>query len=182
MPDDWQPGFHDPSVIAWLITIGYLVAAIFAFILGKRYRPDKTAVVWFSLGTGLLFLCLNKQLDLQTWLGLTARDFTREHGLYQFKHLIRYGFMIALVAVASIPLVVFLFHIWALLSRAPLGTTGLALIGAFILIRGTKYYGPRFPYEDQVIIEAVGLALVLCSFGNRVFSRLPRPESGERST
>lgn len=171
MPDKWQPGFHDPSIAGWVITAGYLIAAVFAFILARRYRPDKTAMVWLCLGLGLFFLCLNKQLDLQTWLGVTGRDLTKEHGLYRFKNLIRYAFMAGLVVVACVPLVAYRFRIWALLSRAPLAAVGLVLIGLFIVMRGA-YLEPAFlPGGRQWIVEAAGLALVLCSFGTRVFAR-----------
>lgn len=170
MPREWHPGFHDPTVVGWTITIAYLAAAIFALVLGKRYRPEKTAVVWFALAAGLFLLCLNKQLDLQAWLAQTGRDLTREHGLYQFKHLIRYAFMVVLVLAALVPVVLFRFHLWTLVTRAPLGAAGLALIGVFILMRGVEYH-PSFLTEDgEESLEAAGLALVLWSFGRRVFA------------
>jgi hypothetical protein len=159
MDGQWQPGFHDPTLIGWATTAAYLLAAILS--LHIRTRPDSAQhkLTWSGLTFLLLFFTLNKQLDLQTWMRFAGRDFTQEHALYQNKNLIRLSFMLLLLFGAGSFTLLFRKRILSFLKRLPMIAVGLVL---YILIRGLDFpHLELLPDQWQWTIEVGGLALIL---------------------
>ena len=170
MNAQWQPGLHDPTVLGWITTAAYLAATVLCARLAVRGRRTPEAPLWFGLTALLLFLTINKQLDVQTWLRFAGRDGSQALGLYHHKERIRLGFMVLLALGLGTS---------AFLLRARLGSffrktfpamAGLALIAVYIVVRGVNFtqLGALAPLELlpeawQWLLEAAGLALVLLS-------------------
>ena len=74
----WSPGIGDPGPVGWLTVIAYLAAAGFSVSLGAKHeRGALERAFWTISGVGLLFLAINKQLDLQSFL--TAAGAARQN-------------------------------------------------------------------------------------------------------
>ncbi|MDJ0615317.1 MAG: hypothetical protein QNJ63_01005 [Calothrix sp. MO_192.B10] len=88
--NQWKPGIGDPSFIGWFTFTAYFLASACCFFyalrtrrLSSRNRYNQHSLLWWSLVIALLLLGLNKQLDLQSWLMMTGKEFARTQGWYQ---------------------------------------------------------------------------------------------------
>jgi hypothetical protein len=73
----WKLGISDPSFIAWLIFCVYFVVVFQCWLASNSSLSSqfpRTCLLWRMLGIMLLFLGLNKQLDLHQ----LALEFARE--------------------------------------------------------------------------------------------------------
>jgi hypothetical protein len=171
----WQPGFGDPTGIGWFTTALYLLAAalcagftwrIFTQYTG-RLRMQR-CLLWASMAAGLLFLGLNKQLDLQTWVTAFARELALQGGWYdlgqRFQTVLVVGF--ALTGMAG--LIAFGWwarhewrHYWLLLI-------GWLFLGRFILVRAATIWGVPIPQLSRFTgglrinngLEVAGIGLI----------------------
>lgn len=81
----WSPGIGDPTIVGWFTVFAYLVVVV--LLLGRR-RTDVDddlccTGIWLLLALAMLFLAINKQLDLQSWLTMTLKEHALVHGWYQ---------------------------------------------------------------------------------------------------
>ena len=152
----WQLGIGDPSIWGWLTVGVYLVTAGRCFFKASWYRQsDEAFRFWLILGLFLLFLAINKQLDLQTWLTQTLKDTAISHGWYEQRRVLQ----VAFVGGIGLTMLVLLFtlrltlaHLW---HRYTLVWVGLLMLYAFILVRAASFH-----HIDILIRESVmGLQL-----------------------
>ena len=115
--DGWRPGMGDPTFSAWLIVFCYfLSAAVCAWALrvaragaklSHEYPSDRRRVCrarayrasflfWAMLVGVFVFLGVNKQLDLQTWLTEIGRRVALAQGWYGQRRAVQAGLVIAL--------------------------------------------------------------------------------------
>ena len=138
----WVPGIGDPSLFGWLTVAAYLFAAAMAATnVPRAHKCGRYELTfWVLLSVGLLFLAVNKQLDLQSWFSQTARDMALRQGWYESRRTVQLAFIVAL-AIASL---VFLGAIRAVLAtkwRAySLTGIGLAGLAVFVLIRAATFH------------------------------------------
>jgi hypothetical protein len=148
----WSLGFNDSTLLAWITTAGYLLAAALslrAMRIGKQ-KGTSFARFWLILATVLLLLGLNKQLDLQTLLQRTGSRIALESGWYEQRNLVRYGF-VAVVAMGFLASGIWLFAKKRIsLPRNPLLWMSIALILVFVFIRTSALDG---------VFRAIGLRL-----------------------
>lgn len=120
----WQPGIGDPTPLGWATTIAFLVAALICFrtflttraiasvLPGSKARP----FFWLALAAMLLFLGINKQLDLQTWFTQVGKDAAKTQGWYGQRRVYQRYFIYGIAA------------------------GGVVMVGAcFLLVRGAAY-------------------------------------------
>ncbi len=70
---DWSPQIGDPNVTGWLTVVSYLVCFGLAYMVTMRLKGQRGRGLWVIITGLMLFLALNKQLDLQTALTATGR-------------------------------------------------------------------------------------------------------------
>lgn len=179
----WSFGFNDPTLLGWITTAGYLLAAALslrAMRIGKQ-KGANFARFWLILAAVLLLLGLNKQLDLQTLLQKTGSRIALESGWYEQRNLVRYGF-VAVVAMGFLASGIWLFAKKRIsLPRNPLLWLSIALILLFVFIRTSaldgvfRATGLRLDRDTPAhLLEFVG---VLCLNGALIRkSRLDRTE------
>ena len=133
---DWRPGFHDNSLLGWLITAGYAVVTLLCVMTARRAGSGNRneARLWATMAVGLFLLGVNKQLDLQDLLRGTGRDLTLALGIYEHKFLIRLLFLALLTAVAVVATIRWRHLYLVTLLRKPLLVAGLVLLAAFIAL------------------------------------------------
>ncbi len=85
----WPRDRGDPTVIGWGITVCYFLAGMRCFYCTghldfRRVLPINQMFAWFwyLMAVALVFLGINKQLDVQMLLADIGRAYTKYHGWY----------------------------------------------------------------------------------------------------
>ncbi|MCB0031977.1 MAG: hypothetical protein KDE28_28905 [Anaerolineales bacterium] len=147
-------GIGDPTFFGWLTVVAYLGAAGLAAANAWRAETGRSRTprwLWWSLALLLLFLAINKQLDLQSYLTAVGRAVARAQGWYELRGAIQFLFVAAvgLVTVAAVALLS-----WTLRDTWRdqwLTLVGVILILGFILIRASSFH-----YIDILIGLEIG--------------------------
>ncbi len=176
----WQPGIGDPTLIGWLTTALYFIATglcgIYAwrantFIISSRFRHR---LFWWSLFAFMLFLAINKQLDIQSWLMLTGRHIARAQGWYSYRETVRMWFITG-VAISGFVLLISLGWIFRYVLRDyGLTLTGIMLIIIYIIIRAGAHHIQIIGWDPgearfNWILEIGGIILVGLSAALGIF-------------
>ncbi len=139
----WQPQLDNPNFLGWSVVAAYVIAAAFcaqAALARRKMGPEERrfSVIWWLLALGLLFLGINKQLNLQTLLIVLGRRAAFAGGWYQKRRLAQMVFSVVLT-VAGLGTLWFLWsrfrHFFA---RNPTALTGLVVLLLFVLIRAAS--------------------------------------------
>jgi hypothetical protein len=148
----WKPGIGDPTVLGWVTTIAYFVAAGLcgAYALqAQRGQSDgkvvhrqsfsrpSNSVFWWSLTIFMLLMGINKQLDLQVLVLQIARKISLEQGWSAERTIVRKWMV---VCSAFVGLILIMWLVWVfrrVWRRYALALFGVALLGGFLLIRAS---------------------------------------------
>jgi hypothetical protein len=184
----------DFTVVGWLICLGYLVAgglcgwAFYMSRLGRRmalqWAGDErrrrvrrgaylaSGIFWMIMAVVCLFLGINKQLDLQTWLTDWGRDIALEQGWYQRRGVIQARVVACIGLFGMLAMAILLPLMRDLLRRHVMAFIGIVLIGWFVAIRtgsfspveamlGFRIAGLKFGW----LLELIGIGLIgVCAF------------------
>jgi hypothetical protein len=170
----WTPGIGDPTILGWLTVVAYAAAAYACYRLRGRFSVEadglrrKERRYWGILAGVLLFLCINKQLDLQTAMTELLRGMARAEGWYA----IRRRLQVVFVAILVMGLPVAAFILYTVVRRFPrsagIAGLGLLLIAIFVLIRAASFHhidrllGTRvLRFKLNWIFELGGIAVVI---------------------
>jgi hypothetical protein len=137
----WHAGIGDPTAFGWVTVIFYMAAVTCSY---KKYIALKKSTdapkFWLYLTIFLLFLGINKQLDLQTWLTSTMRENAVAHGWYANRRIVQTAFIIFLgvgMLIAMLGLRMLLAKSWQLYK---LTWVGILLLCTFILMRAASFH------------------------------------------
>lgn len=173
----WAPGIGDPTPLGWLTVAAYLAAAWLcarASLAGEPpgAREARAVWAWRALACMLVVLGINKQLDLQSLLTVTARDLALRDGWYERRRPIQVWFIRAVV-VASL-VVVGTVGVWLRrhLREFALAGTGAAFIATFVLVRASSFHkvdaflhGAAAGFRMNWILELGGIACIAWGAG-----------------
>ena len=167
--DRWQPGVGDPGFMGWFTVGCYVLTFLLSMRVFFRADPSRKPLrfFWLFLSILMLFLAINKQLDLQSFATAVARCVAKMQGWYDQ----RQGFQFKVIlALGSVALAVGGFFFWKLrhdLSRNLLALLGLTVVFGFVLIRAVGFHGfdaiinTRISYvKINWILELSGLILI----------------------
>lgn len=177
-----QPLIGDPTLLGWLTVVVYLLAAVACAVCA--WRADEIfegenvwqhRLIWGGMALGLLFLSINKQLDLQTWFTAVIKTTARQYGLYDLGRQAQLYFIFAMILLSLIlvGVIAWVFrhvwrHYWLLLL-------GLVFIARFIIVRAAGFYGVALPRLSQFtggfkinwLLEIIGaLVIALAAYMN----------------
>jgi hypothetical protein len=142
----WVVGLGDPSIVGWFIVFAYFVAFLLCLRVGLKAAqetpwPRRTVASWCSLAALLLFLCINKQLDLQSLLTQIVRDHSLAHGWHSVRRYYQIRFMAGLgllSVVAALLLMLSAIRARSLWTRV--ACFGTILLMAWILLRASSFH------------------------------------------
>ncbi len=170
----WSPGIGDPNFVGWLTVVAYFAAAFAAFRLRGRFSAHADLVrrrerrFWVVLAAILLFLGINKQLDLQTAMTELFRICARRQGWYAQRRLPQLAFIAALAVALPVAALVVFRVTRGMAAATKLAGVGLAVIGGFVLIRASSFHhvdrllGARvLRFKLNWIFELGGIAIIL---------------------
>jgi len=151
--DGWHAGIGDPTILGWVTVVAYFIASILAFRAAKASasRPGNRQIFWSLLTVLLVLLGINKQLDLQTWLTITARKLAIFEGWYERRRTLQLAFI---VFVAVCGLIGFR-SMWKLV-RQQTRELWWALAGLFFLIVFVVIRAASFHHIDQFLKYDIG--------------------------
>jgi hypothetical protein len=204
--------FGDPTIAGWAIVVFYL-AAITACVwalrvawLGAKMAADypgedrrardrsaayrASFLFWALLILLFVFLGLNKQIDLQTWLTDVGRRVAEAQGWYEQRARVQTIFVGAVLVLGLWMLAFLLDRTRELLPRHALAFGGLVMLACFVILRASSFHdvdrvlgwgvlGMRLSWTLELLgIICVGLCAVMTK--PRPASVPPRPSSGAR--
>jgi len=156
---EWSPGIGDPTFVGWLTVCAYFVCA---YQSGRIYCMSnrifdrsvrRQQYLWLAISCLMVFLGINKQLDLQTLFTATARYLSLQQGWYGERREMQKIF-IMITAFTSIGIMAALVAFYArVLRHQILAIVGLCALVMFVLIRASSFH-----YMDIFIrFKVVGL-------------------------
>ncbi|UCD75712.1 MAG: hypothetical protein JSV91_02120 [Phycisphaerales bacterium] len=173
----WRVGFGDPTVAGWTIAVCYLLTAAacvwalrVAWIgarLSREWRGterrgrDRTRayqaslLFWGLLGLLFLFLGVNKQIDLQTWLTEMGREAAQAQGWYDQRGQVQTLFVVCIVGGGLLSLAVLLRLTRDLLPRHIPAFAGMILLACFVGARALSFH----QLNDVLDWDGLGLKL-----------------------
>lgn len=102
----WRPAIGDPSVIGWLTVAAYGAAAVLCALAARNApaggpgTPERRERrLWIWIAALMAFLCVNKQLDLQTLFTKIGRELAVRGGWYENRRIFQFLFVLAIAAV-----------------------------------------------------------------------------------
>lgn len=152
----WSPGLGDPSIMGWVTTGVYLLAAIAAgaMAVGGQFPAltrRRERMFWVLAAMLLAFLTVNKQLDLQTFITELGRCMSRAQGWYDHRQAVQRAFIIAIAASGVVGLLIAGALLRGTLARTGPAVLGLGFVSLFVLIRAASFHG-----MDALIGSRVG--------------------------
>ncbi len=135
----WSPRIGDPNLLAWIITFCYFLAVILTYAALKRVGNNysdvtKARVFWLGLLMLMVFLGLNKQLDLQSFLTAALKCQALLEGWYEQRREIQLIFVITMAVGFAAFLAFVVRYFRENLRKDWLAVIGIVFILGFILI------------------------------------------------
>jgi drug/metabolite transporter (DMT)-like permease len=162
----WEPGIGDPTLYGWVTVAAYAFAALCCWRASRR-GPMRERRFWLLLSGIMGFLCLNKQLDLQTLFTDIGRFEAKAHGWYAQRHEYQVGFILAVAGVSFIVILTMLRR--AARASGPVrgAAAGLGLLLLFVLIRASSFHKVDWLINQRLgdlranhLLELGGIAIV----------------------
>ena len=170
----WSPGFGDHTLLGWVTVLAYVAAFIVAI---RVYLSSETLFseyvirqkyLWLGIACLLLFLGLNKQLDLQTLLTSIGRNIAYRDGWYRDRR----AFQLVFVSVALVgglaTMFAMLFIYLRVIRQHLLAILGVCLLIVFILLRMSSFHHLDELFRVRLagikiywVIEWAGIGLIV---------------------
>lgn len=141
MAQGWTPRIGDPDATGWLTVAAYLVCAALAFAVWRRQPAGTSRGFWAAIAALMLFLSVNKQLDLQTALTQTGRCLSHAQGWYDQRRAVQIAFLAALLAGIVLAVRRGRRALRGNLGGNRLALWGVTILGGFVMLRAVGFHG-----------------------------------------
>ncbi|MBN2530530.1 MAG: hypothetical protein JXR76_29355 [Deltaproteobacteria bacterium] len=148
----WEAKVGDPYLLAWLVVAAYLFAAfgciacaIRAEQIFGRHKLNFHRTVWGGLGAVMLFLAINKQLDLQTLFTQIMKVLAKNWDIYELGRRSRKYFVFGLGLFSAGVMAWIMWNVRRQWRRYVILLLGVIFIVRFIIVRAGTFYGVRLP-------------------------------------
>lgn len=163
-----RPFFKDNDVIGWVITLTYFMIACQCYLLlNQQTRKPAEVQLWQCLTLIMLFLCINKQMDVQTIFINALREFTNEQENLVYRLWIKVISSAVLLSLAVWLIACKYQSIQLLFKKASILMTGLSLLLIFSLLRFASFahFDVLLPHHKQFThfhhhLELIALLLI----------------------
>ncbi|MFT6387471.1 MAG: hypothetical protein ACJAUP_000842 [Cellvibrionaceae bacterium] len=173
---DWHPTIGDPSFMGWFTVSAYFVTFLLSLkvvsisdhIFARRKQRQKQ--LWLTICFLLLFLCINKQLDLQSFLTASMRYLLHEWGIHEYKRNLQKIF-IGSILIFGLGVFVLIFkQLHQVIKKHTLAVLGIVLLSMFILIRASSFHNIDYflgrgilGFKMNWLLEVTGIGLVFAN-------------------
>ncbi|CDN14280.1 hypothetical protein RintRC_2830 [Richelia intracellularis] len=162
----WKPGIGDPTFMGWFIFTAYWIASflsIFYALPAERVNDISShhCKLWWSLAILLLLRGLNKQLDLQSWLMITGKEFPRTQDWYNQRQIIHIWMITAIITavfalVVSAACAIRNRNIW---EKYWLALCGVLCLAVYVIIRAPFFHHILYMLHSQYEIFHINCIL-----------------------
>lgn len=140
----WSPGLGDNHPVGWLTVLVYLAAGIAsaraALACGREGHQARERRFWWIAAAILLFLAVNKQLDLQSLLTMVARCHASLAGWYAERRGIQRAFIWLVAGGGVVLLGLLALLLRGVPGRVWLAVAGLAFVCGFVVVRAASFH------------------------------------------
>jgi hypothetical protein len=141
----WSPGLGDNHPIGWLTVAVYLAAALTsarAAVAKPASGPTagRERVFWATAAVVMLFLAVNKQLDLQSLVTTIGRCHAQLVGWYDIRRSVQRAFILAVGAGGVLALGLFTLLLRGILGRVWPALLGLGFVCVFVVMRAASFH------------------------------------------
>jgi hypothetical protein len=180
----WRPGIGDPTVIGWVTVVAYLIATVACCRASyhTRLAGGRWSFFWVSTTLVMTFLCVNKQLDLQTLLTEIGRDYFKAHNIYEQRRVYQVTFIGCVAAICTVAMFVSFLRMRRDLGLQWPTVVGIIFLMGFVIIRAASFHHVDAFLAATIgglkwnwILELSGIALIAAGAW-RVPSRTKDPE------
>lgn len=141
----WSPGIGDNTAVGWLTVVVYMVAALVSARAALALADDtvqtrRERLFWTVAASVMLFLGVNKQLDLQSLLTMLARCHSQLTGWYDQRRMVQEIFILAVAGSGVLVLGLLALLLRGILDRVWVALLGLAFVCVFVVIRASSFH------------------------------------------
>ena len=154
----WRPTIGDPTFLGWFTVWAYALATVLAAWAARKVNRDRAIesgprvkTVWILVAVSLGFLCLNKQLDLQSLFTDIARAIFKSHGWYGERRQYQKWFVLGALSLSAAFAVWFTWRYRCFWRSHTLLVAGLFLLLTFIVVRAISFH-----HVDQFLGARLG--------------------------
>lgn len=168
----WRPAIGDPSFMGWLTVAAYGLAALTSLAAARRAGrapglAGGSRLIWFAVASLMTFLCLNKQLDLQSLFTDIGRVIFRKQGWYGERREFQKWFVLGVLAASFLGTLFLILWFRGFWKNHFLLASGLIFLLTFIVVRAVSFHhfdvflGSRLAgVKMNWLLELSGIALV----------------------
>lgn len=163
----WSPTIGDPTPLGWATVGAYAVVAIWLWVTARGNEGGER-LLWRLCAVFLAFLCVNKQLDLQSFLTAAGRCHAQQSGWYDDRRAFQEMFIYGVIATAVLAIAVMLLLLREKIGRNLLLLFGIVTLSAFIVVRaaGAHKFDALFsqdvgPFKINHLLELGGIAILM---------------------
>jgi hypothetical protein len=167
----WQPTIGDPSLFGWITVVAYALAAALAGLVSMRRARDCKRLdcsIWLVVTASMVFLGINKQLDLQVLVMEIGRSTAQAQGWYEKRRAFQRWFVLSVIAAAGGITVWFFVRFCSFWMTHRLLVIGLISLITFIVVRAVSFHHFDVLLATTVagikvhrILELAGVSLVV---------------------
>jgi hypothetical protein len=169
----WFPGIGDPSLMGWFTVLAYFYTAyksrrVGSSLASAKGRKDREAALWLGIALLLLFLGINKQLDLQSFFTASLKYHAQQNDWYADRRVLQLAFLGVIAVVAAISAVALTWLYRKVIKRHIQGILGVCFLLAFVFVRASSFHdldsflGSDFKgLKFNWILELGGIGLIL---------------------
>ncbi len=165
----WQPAIGDPTVMGWVTVGAYLATFALSLAVFRRSHPSRRAMrlFWAALVLMMLFLAINKQLDLQSFATAAARCVAKMQGWYEQRRAFQIKVVLAMAAAAVLLGGFFFWQLRHDLGRNLVALIGMTFVFGFVLVRAVGWHDFDALIDARIarvrlnwVLELSGLVLI----------------------
>ncbi len=134
----WAPHLDNPTFIGWSVVAGYFGAAACCCRAALRSRSGSTrcfAPIWRLLVAGLVFLGINKQLNVQTLMIVVGRNLASAGHWYGARRRVQLIFSAVFAAASLGALAWFWWRCQQFFSENRFALAGVIVLALFVILR-----------------------------------------------
>jgi hypothetical protein len=142
----WCPGIGDPTIVGWFTVVAYATCAVACYlnvrVLSRRVLAHSKVEkwVWLLLLCSFTFLCINKQLDLQSAMTEAFRQLAHAQGWYGERRAYQRMFIKALLVSSGVAAIAITRLTWSLPCSVKLAGLGFCFVLGYVLIRAVSFH------------------------------------------
>lgn len=166
---EWKPEIGDPNLTGWLTVLSYLICFGLAAIVSARIytRRWRGGLFWVGITVLMLFLAINKQLDLQSALTSFGRCLSHAQGWWEDRQTVQIAFVFGMIMVMTVIMACVLATMRGRIQENLLAFAGLGVLCTFVLIRAIGFHHMDSLIRLEVanislnfIFENIGLVMI----------------------